>query len=51
MKEGIWPDNITPINHNHALNTHRAFGRYKDHKDPPSVRPIVNKKEGPTYFL
>ena len=51
MKEGIWPDNITPFNHNHAPNTPRAFGRYKDHKKPPSMRPTVNKKEEPTYFL
>ena len=51
MKEGKWPDNITPINQNHAPNTLKAFERYKNHKDPPSMRLIVNKKEEPTYFL
>ena len=46
MKEIKWPEN-----HNHARNTPRAFGRYKDSKEPPSMRPIVKKKEGPTLFL
>ena len=36
---------------NHALNTPRAFRRYKDNKVPLSIRPIINEKEGPTYFL
>ena len=49
MKEGKWPGSIIPVNHNHASNTSKAFGRYKDYKEPPSIRPILNKK-GPTYF-
>ena len=51
MKEEKWPDSITPINYNHAPNTHRAFRRYEDHKEPSSMRPIGNKKEGITHFL
>ena len=50
MEEGKWPDNITLINHNYAPNTPRAFGRYKDHKERPSMRSIVNKKRRTNIF-
>ena len=29
----------------------KSSGKYKDHKNPPKFRPIVNKKDGPTYDL
>ena len=48
IKNELWPDNRKPRIHNFAPN---IFGRIKDHKEPPTIRPIVNKKEAPTYDL
>ena len=36
---------------NHAPNISRIFRKFKDHKNPPKFRSIVNKKERPTYDL
>ena len=51
IKEDSWPENKKPKLLNFAPNTPRIFGRLKDHKDPFTIRPIVNKKEAPTYSL
>ena len=51
MKENSWPKGKKPKLLNFALNIPRLFGRLKDHKDPYTIRPIVNKKEAPTYDL
>ena len=50
IKNGIWPDDRKPKIHNFAPNTPCIFGRIKDHKELPTIRPI-NKKEAPTYDL
>ena len=45
------PENTTPKIKIHAPNIPGIFGKFKDHKNPPKFRPIVNKKEGPTNDL
>ena len=48
IKNGVHLYDRKPRIHNFAPN---IFGRIKDHKEPPTIRPIVNKKEAPTYDL
>ena len=45
------PENTTPKIKIHAPNIPGIFGKFKDHKNPPKFRPVVNKKEEPTYDL
>ena len=51
IRSGVWSDNKKPKIDNFAPNTQCNFGRVKDDKEPPTIRPIVNKKEAPTYDL
>ena len=51
IKNGVQPDNKGPRINNFAPNMPVIFGRVKEHKEPPTIRPIVNKKEAPTYDL
>ena len=51
IKNGVWSDNKEPRIYNFAPNTPHIFGRVKDHKEPPIITLMVNKKEAPTYDL
>ena len=51
LQSKYWPDDKKPTLLNHAPNIPRMFGKFKDHKIPPKMRPIVNKSEGPTYEI
>ena len=51
LKSTHWPKNKPPLLINHAPNIPRLFGKFKDHKTPPKFRPIVNRREGPTYDI
>ena len=51
IKENSWPKDRKPKLLNLAPNTQCRFGRLKGHKDPYTIRPIVNKKGDLTYDL
>ena len=42
IKNGVWQDDRKLKVHNFAPNTQCIFGRIKNHKEPPTLRPIVN---------